>query len=192
MCHPVHECQISSHTYVEVRWVRDPVLLRQRLDALHLVGLLRPRAHRARRPAPAGRQQKLPLTLEQVLHELGLAVHVGTDLARSSCVRGHRSPTRTIMRTRKVLIFQLHGCEHRPLVSCAELIKAICCIIAYTSRCKPDEVIEGGDHLWSAESAAAVAARRVVAAEGRRRRQQRRERDARSGRIADMCMCVFM
>ena len=111
MCHPVHECQISSHTYVEVRWVRDPVLLRQRLDALHLVGLLGPRAHRARRPAPAGRQQKLPLTLEQVLHELGLAVHVGTDLARSSCVRGHRGPTRTIIRTRKVLIFQLHVCE---------------------------------------------------------------------------------
>ena len=49
---------------------------------------------------------------------------------------------------------------------------------------EPDEVVEGGDHVWSAESPAAVAARRVVAAEGRRRRQQRRERDARSGRIA--------
>ena len=52
------------------------------------------------------------------------------------------------------------------------------------SRGKPDEIVEGGDHVWSAESPAAVTARRVVATEGRRRRQQRRERDARSGRIA--------
>ena len=84
---------------MEVRGVRYPILprRRQRLDALHLVGLLGPRARRARRPAPppAGRQQKLPLTLEQVLDQFGLAMHVGPDLARGPRVRRHRGPAPT-------------------------------------------------------------------------------------------------
>ena len=83
---------------MEVRGVRCPVLLRRRhrLDALHPVGLLGPRARRARGPAlTAGRQQELPLTLEQVLHQLGLAVHVGPDLARGPRVRRHRGPATT-------------------------------------------------------------------------------------------------
>ena len=85
--------------------------------------------------------------------------------------------------------------KHAYSVVQKSLLKAFCSLsfsgFAYGaeanvgSRLEPDEVVEGGDHVWSAESPAAVAARRVVAAEGRRRRQQRRESDARSGRIAE-------